>query len=75
MKPVQIDPMDTEELRKMLQYRWQVAGGKEEEFPFRAADPDVFTSLFTSTKGLPRDTIKVADDVLKYLVANDKNRL
>jgi general secretion pathway protein A len=75
MKPVQIDPMNAEELRKMLQYRWQVAGGKEEEFPFRADDTDVFTILFTATKGLPRDTIKVADDVLKYLVANDKKKI
>jgi general secretion pathway protein A len=75
MKPVQIDPMDTEELRKMLQYRWQVAGGKEEDFPFRPDDTDVYTVLFTYTKGLPRDTIKVADDVLKYLVANEKKKI
>ena len=75
MKPVQIDPMDSQELRRMLQYRWQVAGGKEEDFPFRAEDTEVFTTLFTYTKGLPRDAIKVADDVLKYLHANDKKKI
>ena len=28
-KPVQLDPMNNEELGKMLQYRWQVAGEKK----------------------------------------------
>ena len=75
MKPVQIDPMNAQELSKMLQYRWQVAGGKEEDFPFRLDDTDVFTVLCAYTKGLPRDTIKVADDVLKYLQASDKKKV
>jgi general secretion pathway protein A len=74
-KPVQLDSMDSQELSRMLQYRWQVAGGKEEDFPFRADDTDVFSILFTYTKGLPRDAIKVADDVLKYLHANDKKKV
>lgn len=74
-KPIQIDPMDIEELQKMLLYRWQVAGGKEENFPFRADDTDVFTVLFNFTKGLPRDAIKVADDILTYLQANDKKKI
>ena len=75
MKPVQIDPMDAQELRKMLQYRWQVAGGKEEDFPFRVDDTEVFTVLFNHTNGLPRDAIKVTDDVLRYLHANDKKKI
>ena len=67
--------MDAQELRKMLQYRWQVAGGKEEDFPFRADDTEVFTVLFNHTNGLPRDAIKVTDDVLRYLHANDKKKI
>jgi len=74
-KPVQLDPMNNEELRKMLQYRWQVAGGKEEDFPFRLDDTAAFTLLHTFTKGLPRDAIKVADDVLKFLHGNDKKKI
>src|SRR5437016_1754846 len=74
-KPVQLDSMNSQELSKMLQYRWQVAGGKEEDFPFRADDTDVFSVLFSRTKGLPRDAIKIADDILKYLHANDKKKV
>ncbi len=75
MKPIQIDPMDAEELKKMLLYRWQVAGGKEEHFPFRTDDPEVFMKLHSFTSGLPRDAIKVADDILTYLQANDKKKI
>lgn len=48
-KPVQIDPMNNQELQKMLLYRWQVAGGKEEDFLFRVDDTEAFRVLYTYT--------------------------
>ena len=71
MKGIGIYHMSAPELEKMLKYRWVVAGGKEEELPF-PDDRSLYEVLFEFTKGLPRDVIKVADDALRYLMANNK---
>ncbi len=67
MKPVLISTMSAEELKKMLLFRWAVAGGNEEDFPVVPDDHQSFEILATYTKGVPRDALKVASDVLTEL--------
>jgi len=74
MKGIAIYHMSANELEKMLKYRWVVAGGKEEELPF-PNDNALYEVLFEYTKGLPRDVIKVADDVLRHLMVNNKKQI
>jgi len=68
MRSIEIAPMTPDELKKMFQFRWQVAGGKDEDFPFDEQDIESFNIIFRYSKGLPRDAIKVGDELLKYLV-------
>jgi general secretion pathway protein A len=74
MKGIAIYHMSATELERMLKYRWVVAGGKEEELPF-PNDHTIYQVLFDYTKGLPRDIIKVADDVLRHLMVNNKKQI
>lgn len=74
MKGIAIYHMSAKELERMLKYRWVVAGGKEEELPF-PNDRTIYQVLFDYTKGLPRDIIKVADDVLRHLMVNNKKQI
>lgn len=69
MRSIEIAPMTPDEQKKMFQYRWQVAGGKAEDFPFEDSDMDSFKILFRYSKGLPRDAIKVGDELLKEMAA------
>jgi general secretion pathway protein A len=68
MRSIEIAPMTPDELKKMFQFRWQVAGGKAEDFPFEEQDMESFNLIFRYSKGLPRDAIKVGDELLKFLV-------
>jgi len=74
MKGIAIYHMSAHELEKMLKYRWVVAGGKEEELPF-PNEHAIYQTLFEYTNGLPRDIIKVADDVLRHLMADNKKMI
>jgi type II secretory pathway predicted ATPase ExeA len=74
MRAIEIAPMTPDELKKMFQYRWQVAGGKAEDFPFADADMDSFNIIFRYSKGLPRDAIKVGDELLKFLVGTGERK-
>ncbi len=42
MKAIQMYNMTPEELQKMLFFRWEVAGGKDEDFPFAKEDLEIF---------------------------------
>lgn len=75
MKAIQMYNMTPEELQKMLFFRWEVAGGKEEDFPFGKEDLELFSVLHDYTNGLPRDAIKVADDALRFLLSNGKKKI
>jgi hypothetical protein len=66
--------MSPDELKNMFQFRWQVAGGKDEDFPFAESDMESFNIIFRYSKGLPRDAIKVGDELLKYLVGKDERK-
>ena len=48
----------------MMVFRWTVAGGKEEDFPFKTDDQWSFEILAKYTNGVPRDALKVVADIL-----------
>ena len=75
MRSIEIAPMTPDELKKMLQFRWQVAGGKAEDFPFEETDEESFKIIFRYSKGLPRDAIKVGDEILKFLVFTEAKKI
>jgi general secretion pathway protein A len=74
MRSIEIAPMTPDELRNMFQFRWQVAGGKDEDFPFAENDLESFNIIFRYSKGLPRDAIKVGDELLKFLVGKGERK-
>jgi general secretion pathway protein A len=74
MRSIEIAPMTPHELKKMFQFRWEVAGGKEEDFPFEENDMESFNIIFRYSKGLPRDAIKVGDELLKFLVGKGERK-
>src|SRR5918998_531057 len=74
MRSIEIAPMTPDELKKMFQFRWQVAGGKAEDFPFDEHDMESFNIIFHYSKGLPRDAIKVGDELLQFLVGTGERK-
>ncbi len=62
MFPIAMNAMSATDLEDMLAFRWFVAGGKEAPF-----SPDAYKELFVCSKGLPRDAVKVADEMLRHL--------
>jgi general secretion pathway protein A len=71
MFPVAINAMSPTDLQEMIAFRWMVAGGKVP--PFDAAG-GAYKTLFSYSKGLPRDAIKVCDEVLRELLVTGKYR-
>jgi hypothetical protein len=47
-----------------------VAGGKD--MPFTTDSKEIYKTLYAYTKGLPRDTVKVCDEVLRDLLVKNK---
>jgi general secretion pathway protein A len=74
MRSIEIAPMNPDELKKMFQFRWQVAGGKAEDFPFAENDLDSINIIFRYSKGLPRDAIKIGDELLKFLLFKEERK-
>jgi general secretion pathway protein A len=74
MRSIEIAPMTPDELKKMFQFRWQVAGGKAEDFPVDEQDIESFNIIFRYSKGLPRDAIKVGDELLKFLLGKEARK-
>jgi general secretion pathway protein A len=70
MFPIAISPMSVLELQNTIEFRWMVAGGKDAP-PF---DEEAYKALFAYSKGLPRDAIKICDEVLRDLVARQRTR-
>ncbi|GAA5154442.1 hypothetical protein GCM10023321_26260 [Pseudonocardia eucalypti] len=71
MFPIAINAMSSDDLEEMLRFRWLVAGGKQ--LPFEEGDT-AYQTLFAYSKGLPRDAIKVCDEVLRELMATGRKR-
>jgi hypothetical protein len=63
--------MSSSDLEEMIRFRWMVAGGKD--LPFDGGD-DAYKTLFAYSKGLPRDAIKVCDEVLRELLVSGRRQ-
>ncbi len=70
MFPIAISAMSPKELEEMIRFRWMVAGGKE--IPFTGDGKNVYKTLYAYTKGLPRETVKVCDELLRDLLVKNK---
>jgi general secretion pathway protein A len=71
MFPIAINARSSDDLEEMIRFRGMVAGGKE--LPFIDGD-GVYQTLFAYTKGLPRDAIKVCDELLRELVVSERRQ-
>lgn len=67
MIPIAINSMSPIDLEDMLQFRWRIASGNRSDIPFTK---EAFTQIFTYSKGLPRDAIKLSDEILRHLYLN-----
>jgi hypothetical protein len=70
MFPIAIGAMSPEELEEMIRFRWMVAGGKD--IPFTSDGKNAYKTLYAYTKGLPRETVKVCDELLRELLVKNK---
>lgn len=70
MFPLAINALSILELKEMLAFRWMVAGGKG---PLPLAE-DTYKLLFSYSKGLPRDVIRICDEVLRDLSARGQSQ-
>jgi general secretion pathway protein A len=57
-------PLDANQTRQMMQFRWTVAGGKE--LPF---SDEALSEVFRITQGVPRSIVKLANEALIKTVA------
>jgi general secretion pathway protein A len=64
MIPIAINSMSPIDLEGMLRFRWRVASGNKSDIPFTQ---EAFTQIFTYSKGLPRDAVKLSDEILRHL--------
>jgi general secretion pathway protein A len=64
MIPIAINPMSPIDLEDMLKFRWSIAAGNKSELPFAQ---DALSEIFAYSKGLPRDAIKLSDEILRHV--------
>ncbi len=64
MIPISICPMSPTDLEDMLKFRWSIASGNKSELPF---SQEALAEIFSYSKGLPRDAIKLSDEILRHL--------
>ena len=64
MIPIAINPMSPLDLEDMLKFRWNIASGNKSELPFTQ---EALTEIFAYTKGLPRDAVKLSDEILRHV--------
>src|SRR3954468_4144946 len=69
MFPIAINAMSSEDMEEMIQFRWMVAGGKEAPF---APGINTYKALYVRSKGLPRDAVKMCDEILRELLATNR---
>jgi general secretion pathway protein A len=68
MYPIAFNNLSEEEMREMLRFRWTVAGGQD--LPFEeAALNEIHAAIYAYSKGLPRDAIKLCDELLRHLTS------
>ena len=71
MFPIAMNAMSLEDLREMLKFRLSVAGFSGELFE---DSEEAHKTLYTYTKGLPRDAIKVCFELLIELAVQNKKQ-
>ena len=71
MFPIAMNAMSLEDLKDMISFRLTVAG--HNGFLFEDSE-EAYKTLYTYTKGLPRDAIKVCFELLIELVAQGKKQ-
>ncbi len=71
MIPIAINPMSPIDLEDMLRFRWSVASGNKSDIPFTK---EAFNEIFAYSKGLPRDAIKLSDEILRHLYLRQLGR-
>ncbi len=64
MIPIAINPMSPLDLEDMLKFRWSIASGNKSNLPFTQ---EALTEIFAYTKGLPRDAVKLSDEILRHV--------
>src|SRR5947209_7434130 len=64
MIPIAINPMSPIDLEDMLRFRWSIASGNKSDLPFTKEACD---EIFAYSKGLPRDAIKLSDEILRHV--------
>src|SRR5947207_6096882 len=64
MIPIAINPMSPIDLEDMLKFRWSIASGNKSELPF---SQEAMAEIFAYSKGLPRDAIKLSDEVVRTI--------
>ena len=64
MIPIAINPMSPIDLEDMLRFRWSVASSNKSSIPFAQ---EAFIEIYAYSKGLPRDAIKLSDEILRHL--------
>src|SRR6266567_510131 len=71
MIPIAINPMSPIDLEDMLRFRWSVASGNKSDIPLTK---EAFNEIFAYSKGLPRDAIKLSDEILRHLYLRQLGR-
>ncbi len=71
MFPIVINAMSIDDLRDMINFRLNVAGYKEELFDDAE---DSYKTLYTYTKGLPRDAIKICFELFIELASQGRRK-
>ncbi len=71
MFPIAMNAMSPDDLRDMITFRLTVAGHNDDLF---AESEEAYKTLYTYTKGLPRDAIKVCFELLIDLAAQRKTQ-
>src|SRR2546423_2190814 len=64
MIPIAINPMSPVDMEDMLKFRWSIASGNKSELPFTQ---EALTEIFAYSKGLPRDAVKLSDEILRHV--------
>jgi general secretion pathway protein A len=71
MFPIAINAMSSQDMEEMIRFRWMVAGGKD--LPFVSGD-GAYKTLYARSKGLPRDAVKMCDEILRELLATERKQ-
>jgi general secretion pathway protein A len=71
MFPIAINAMSSQDMEEMIRFRWMVAGGRD--LPFVLGD-GAYKALYARSKGLPRDAVKMCDEILRELLATERKQ-